>query len=492
MNLDELLRTRKKYIKYPLYADVVNHLKEKSICEVILFGASESGKDIFDKLAMDSINVIAFCDNNPQKWGNRFLDKKIISPSALRKTDVVLISSSFQDEIYSQLRGLGIHNIFNFPLIDVIGREHYDDEIIYNSKGPLTELFCLLADDKSKKVLTNIIAYRLTNDLTFIKEITEPNNQYFPEIVELHEDEVFVDIGAYTGDTLIEFVKKNPKFFSAIAFEPDDSNYKTLIDVARCDKRIECYKLVVYDENKQVSFIAKDDCSSVIDLRLSCKGTKIESITLDDFFKDRISPTYIKMDVEGTEAKVIKGGKLTIAKHLPSLAVSVYHRHDDLWRIPEILNSITQGYEYYLRHHSHNICDTVLYCLSKNRAKKKINIKIQESIMGKNKMEENAAKLRKHIITMNCHAGSGHPGGALSAVEIITYLFEKEINFSPENRLNENRDRFILSKGHACMGKYYRWPAFNLLGAVKCIADFTIIMTVNFDCLPTKGLEFVH
>lgn len=65
----------------------------------------------------------------------------------------------------------------------------------------------------------------------------------------------------------------------------------------------------------------------------------------------------------------------------------------------------------------------------------------------KSKLRELAAQLRKHIITMNCHAGSGHPGGSLSSVEIVTYLFSKEINFSPENSNDFSRDRFVLSKG---------------------------------------------
>ncbi len=65
-----------------------------------------------------------------------------------------------------------------------------------------------------------------------------------------------------------------------------------------------------------------------------------------------------------------------------------------------------------------------------------------------------AAELRQHIITMNCYAGSGHPGGSLSAVELITYLFHQEMNFSVENSSDPDRDRFILSKGHSCLALY--------------------------------------
>jgi len=59
-------------------------------------------------------------------------------------------------------------------------------------------------------------------------------------------------------------------------------------------------------------------------------------------------------------------------------------------------------------------------------------------------LKEKADELRKYIILMNCYAGSGHPDGSLSIVEIITYLFHRELNFSVNNYQDQSRDRFIL------------------------------------------------
>jgi transketolase len=60
-----------------------------------------------------------------------------------------------------------------------------------------------------------------------------------------------------------------------------------------------------------------------------------------------------------------------------------------------------------------------------------------------------AKKLRRHVITMTATAGSGHPGGSLSAADIITALYFKLLRYNPENPRWSDRDRFILSKGHA-------------------------------------------
>ena len=64
-------------------------------------------------------------------------------------------------------------------------------------------------------------------------------------------------------------------------------------------------------------------------------------------------------------------------------------------------------------------------------------------------LKEMAKKLRRHVITMTATAGSGHPGGSLSAADIITALYFKVLRHDPKNPQWSDRDRFILSKGHA-------------------------------------------
>lgn len=64
-------------------------------------------------------------------------------------------------------------------------------------------------------------------------------------------------------------------------------------------------------------------------------------------------------------------------------------------------------------------------------------------------LEKKATEIRKDIVEMICKAKSGHPGGSLSACDIVVSLYYSVMNVSPENYSDENRDRFILSKGHA-------------------------------------------
>ena len=69
-------------------------------------------------------------------------------------------------------------------------------------------------------------------------------------------------------------------------------------------------------------------------------------------------------------------------------------------------------------------------------------------------LKKTANEIRKGIVTAVHSAKSGHPGGSLSAADILTYLYFEEMNIDPENPKKEDRDRFVLSKGHIAPGLY--------------------------------------
>ena len=74
-----------------------------------------------------------------------------------------------------------------------------------------------------------------------------------------------------------------------------------------------------------------------------------------------------------------------------------------------------------------------------------------------------AARIRRLSIVSLYHAGSGHPGGSLSASDILAYLYGVEMNLWPNDPTHPDRDRFILSKGHACPALYATWAAVGLI-----------------------------
>ena len=75
----------------------------------------------------------------------------------------------------------------------------------------------------------------------------------------------------------------------------------------------------------------------------------------------------------------------------------------------------------------------------------------QEKVL---RLEAQAKEVRKEILTMIHAAQSGHPGGSLSAADMMTALYFDELNIDPQNPKWEDRDRFVLSKGHVCPAQY--------------------------------------
>ncbi|VWL84764.1 transketolase [Oceanivirga miroungae] len=100
--------------------------------------------------------------------------------------------------------------------------------------------------------------------------------------------------------------------------------------------------------------------------------------------------------------------------------------------------------------------------------------------MEKKELELISKEIRKDIIEMIYHAKSGHPGGSLSIADILTVLYFDEMNIDPKNPRMENRDRLVLSKGHAV-------PALYAALMEKGIVDKNLITTLRKFKSPLQG-----
>ncbi|HLZ20237.1 MAG TPA: FkbM family methyltransferase, partial [Smithellaceae bacterium] len=187
--------------------------------------------------------------------------------------------------------------------------------------------------------------------------------QYFESgIISVVPQEVFVDCGAYSGDTILEFKKQAKDGFKKIfAFEPDRKNMRNLKQMieAKEQDRIMPVSAGVYCTSRTIRFMAE----GTLDSRISgAQGADaVEVFSLDDYFRDKETPTFIKMDIEGAEEEALLGASGIIQRCAPKLAISVYHRAADLWRLPLLMKKLNKNYRLYLRHYSREIVDTVCY-----------------------------------------------------------------------------------------------------------------------------------
>lgn len=184
--------------------------------------------------------------------------------------------------------------------------------------------------------------------------------QYF-DMFSPKKDEVFVNAGAFQGETDIDFAKwTNNSYKKIFAFEPMQSN------VEICRKRyaengienIDLFGKGTWSENGHISF-AEGANQGQID----ANGTNcIETIKIDDAvigYNGRI--TFIKMDIEGAELEALRGARETIQKNKPRMAICIYHKPEDLYEIPGYLLSLVPEYRFKVRQYTSTSWETVLY-----------------------------------------------------------------------------------------------------------------------------------
>ena len=148
--------------------------------------------------------------------------------------------------------------------------------------------------------------------------------------------------------------------FKIYAFEPDQESYE------RCMKRkkqhpeikIELLEYGLWSSNTVIGFEQLGQGNSKINDQ-SCDA--IKCVTLDSCVKEKV--TFIKMDIEGAELEALRGCQNIIRQHKPKLAVSVYHKPEDIIEIPQYIKQLVPEYRLYIRHYSNADSETVLYAL---------------------------------------------------------------------------------------------------------------------------------
>lgn len=225
-------------------------------------------------------------------------------------------------------------------------------------------LYERLADYRSKMVLNGVIRYWFQFDLNRLHALCETVfSDYFDlDILACGKDEVVVDLGAYTGDTVRDYINTYGEYQKIYAYELTPSTYETLVrnvsdysNVIPVQKGVSSKSGVMYVEN------IKNGGGNKI---LESGDTPVEIVTLDEDIKEPV--TLIKMDVEGAEKDAIKGAADHIRSDRPKLLISSYHLPEDIFEVPCLIDSIRDDYTFYMRFNGHNglwPCDYVLFAV---------------------------------------------------------------------------------------------------------------------------------
>lgn len=236
---------------------------------------------------------------------------------------------------------------------------------IYDNIEQYKLLYDLLEDEASKTVLMGLLVSRLTGDHRHITDLTSKNPTYFDsDIIKAYEDEVVVDAGGFIGDSteaLLKTPEAKGKVKKIYFYEPNQSNVEEAKEnLSKFDVEIVFRKAGILD--KRGSFFLTE---GYVGGRITSHGEgleKVDVIALDEDIAEKV--TFIKMDIEGSEKEALQGCRRHILEDTPTLAISVYHKLNDVLWVPQYVKSLHAEYKLYLRHYDpNNAFDTVMYFL---------------------------------------------------------------------------------------------------------------------------------
>ncbi len=347
--------------------DLKTRLKSRP---VILYGLGFFGAVAVNNFALHGIEVKCFCDSF--KTGtDAETNLPIISPEVLQSeyananVVITVAAPATHKTVYEYVLSLGFdknqvfifdsaYKFFKKSRVEVTNLTL--DEMKQYIDG-YEWIYSLISD--SRKVILDTIRGYLFND---VFEYTNPSKIYFPREIELTDNEIFVDAGLYTGDTTEAFISQTKGEYKRIlGFDIDENN----LSIAR--KNLSKYK--------NIEIIGKGLWSKECELKAEIgitagsnvnesASTSVPLVALDEVFKDHSPndyPTFIKMDIEGSEQEAIIGAEKIIKAASPKIAACTYHKPEDIYKIPELLYKMELGYKFMLKHYSPYTWDTVLY-----------------------------------------------------------------------------------------------------------------------------------
>ncbi len=349
---------------------------------IVIAGASGwVSKHTLQGLERAGIRPKAFADNNPGLWGSKVQDILVVDPkqAIADYPDAVFVAAIFtHTPLRGQLTKLGAKRVVSYaqlfhklPAAFLPYFAISDPVPIADQADRVREAAGVWADDESRELYAGLLNWFVTLESGSVPGPLPANRTHFSDVLRLLDDEVFVDCGAFDGDTISSYVDlTGGRYRRILALEPDPQTFLELNSRIRNVERITTLNVAVGAELGRLPFVAAGSLASHA-VSAGAEGVSISGsvihanvIRLDDV-KPR--PTYIKMDIEGFEREALEGGRRLLASNETAFAVTLYHRMADLWNLPLYIHEAAPDLKLFLRHYAEDWSETVCYAIPQDR-----------------------------------------------------------------------------------------------------------------------------
>lgn len=277
---------------------------------------------------------------------------------------ILLCFAAFRDDLYPVILEIASQYELYAPAVPVVydpncGKEDFFSPAYVEAHAEkFAAVFDKLADEQSKKVFRDVIAFQCTGKVQYLDRCTTDIEEVYRNLIVPNPSDTYVDLGAYNGDTVTEFLTyAGGSCRKVIAVEPDVRNHRKLcaqIELLRQTAGDTVFYPVhagAHSKEGTMTFAVGTGRSGKLSGSDKPKKTvEIRVCAVDDLLEGEPA-NVIKLDVEGAERQALIGCEKTIRQYKPRLMVSAYHRNEDLFALPLQILSLNPDYKLYLRHH---------------------------------------------------------------------------------------------------------------------------------------------
>ncbi len=332
-------------------------------------------------LARGGIRLAALADNNPTLQATRVNGIPVLSPLEAIKSypDAAFVAAIFtHTPLRRQLSALGATRVLPYAVLfhkfpELLLPYFAVDlpSVIAQEAPTVSAVANFWADEESRILYAAILNWFVNLASESVPAPSPSADTYIPEFLQLREDEVFVDCGAFDGDTVLQYARASQgRYRKIIALEPDPYTFQKLASCAKTIDRVATLNAGAGAAFGKMPFIAgglmSSHAASAGAAGFSAPGelVYVDLIRLDDLSP---RPTYVKMDIEGFERQALAGARGLLSAGETAFAVTLYHRMSDLWQIPRFIHDVAPGLRLYLRHYAEDWAETICYAVPPNR-----------------------------------------------------------------------------------------------------------------------------
>jgi FkbM family methyltransferase len=343
-----------------------------------LYGAGQLGRMVLAKLREVGVNPVAFADDTANKQGGTIDGLPVLSPQdaaekfGKRLVFVVTILNPQLNFLTARQRLSELsdepvlsflHLAWSYPETFLPYCQFEPPQVALGKAADIRRAFQLLADEESRRQFVAHLRFRLRLDHQALPSCV-PDNYFPPGVLPaLPPDVDFIDCGAYDGDTIRAFLAhQRGRFGQIYAFEPDAHNcarlrsYVASLGIER--ERIHVFNAGVGDRRAKLPFDQAGNMSSSF---RSAGSEEVNVLPIDDVVQETGAAVYLKFDVEGAEWEALRGCAKLLEHARPLMAISLYHRPDDLWQLPLYVDSLALGYHSLIRTQGEDGMDVIGY-----------------------------------------------------------------------------------------------------------------------------------